>query len=120
MEHWVPLFDEFNFTTVMEHHSHFRKMTHRLINGSIAEQGGTRYIGDGSWGVTDFECPFQMSSERKRLMEHYSNFNATHLWLLTLKKDVNSSHSYSLNYTSINEDGKAVVSKVDQLSLPIL
>ncbi len=52
-------------------------------------------------------------------MEHFSNFNATHVWLLTLKKDGNTSKSYTLNHTAVNEDGVAVVSKVDSVSLPI-
>lgn len=53
-------------------------------------------------------------------MEHFSNFNATHVWLLTLKKDGgNISKSYTLNHTAVNEDGVTVVSKVDSVSLPI-
>ena len=50
IDNWVPLFDKWNFTTALEHHTHFRKMTYRLRN-STRDVAGTRYIGDGSWGV---------------------------------------------------------------------
>ena len=33
-KHWVPLFDRWNFTTVLEHHTHYRKMTYPLKNSS--------------------------------------------------------------------------------------
>ena len=50
MDNWIPLFDQYNFTAVMEHHTHYRKMSYKLKNKTVSEEG-TRYIGDGSWGV---------------------------------------------------------------------
>lgn len=52
---WLPLFDNYSFTTVLEHHTHYRKMSHILYNETISEEG-TRYIGDGSWGVPQDPC----------------------------------------------------------------
>jgi hypothetical protein len=51
-KHWTPLFDHYNFTSALEHHTHFQKMTYRIKANQI-NHGGVRYVGDGSWGVTD-------------------------------------------------------------------
>ena len=48
---WTPLFDEFSFIASMEHHTHYRKFTYKIRNNTISTIG-TRYIGDGSWGVS--------------------------------------------------------------------
>lgn len=52
LTHWTPLFDQFNFIASMEHHTHYRKFTYKIQNNTINNATGTRYIGDGSWGVT--------------------------------------------------------------------
>ena len=43
------------FITVLEHHTHHRKFSYRLKN-STKDELGTRYIGDGSWGVPNVTC----------------------------------------------------------------
>lgn len=54
--YWLPLFDNWNFTAVLEHHTHYRKMTYPLKNATRNDMDGTRYIGDGSWGVPNQTC----------------------------------------------------------------
>mmetsp|Transcript_22586 Transcript_22586/g.25114 ORF Transcript_22586/g.25114 Transcript_22586/m.25114 type:complete len:130 (+) Transcript_22586:956-1345(+) len=46
---WVPLFDKHQLTMSFENHVHGFKRTKPLKGGKV-EQGGTVYIGDGSWG----------------------------------------------------------------------
>lgn len=53
---WVPLFDKWNFTAVLEHHTHYRKISYPLKNTTRDDKYGTRYIGDGSWGVPNGTC----------------------------------------------------------------
>jgi hypothetical protein len=53
LQHWTPLFDEFGFVASMEHHTHYRKFTYKIKNNTLSTNSGTRYIGDGSWGVTE-------------------------------------------------------------------
>lgn len=46
---WIPLFDVAGVRVVFEHDDHAYKRTHPLRGGEPAE-GGTVYLGDGSWG----------------------------------------------------------------------
>jgi hypothetical protein len=57
LTYWTPLFDQFNFVASMEHHTHYRKFTYKIKNNTLSNEAGTRYIGDGSWGVTEETCP---------------------------------------------------------------
>jgi hypothetical protein len=52
LKHWTPLFDSFGFVASLEHHTHQRKITFKIKN-QTQDNSGTRYIGDGSWGVTE-------------------------------------------------------------------
>jgi hypothetical protein len=49
-EVWRPIFDRFGLTAGLEHHDHLYKRTKPLRRGRPAD-GGTVYIGGGSWGV---------------------------------------------------------------------
>jgi hypothetical protein len=49
-QYWVPLFEKHNVDLVLEHHDHTFKRTHPLRGGSVDEQTGIVYLGDGSWG----------------------------------------------------------------------
>jgi len=68
MRYWAPLFDELNFTASMEHHTHYRKMSYKLYGDSINNEKGTRYLGDGSWGVTEMTCSDANLSPKSNLL----------------------------------------------------
>jgi hypothetical protein len=55
MKYWTPLFDSGKFVAIFEHHSHHKKITHKIKNDKISEDG-VRYVGDGSWGVPEKVC----------------------------------------------------------------
>lgn len=59
LRNWTPLFDEGRFVAAFEHHTHYRKFTHKIKGGQVqpSDQEGTRYVGDGSWGVPEDPCP---------------------------------------------------------------
>lgn len=66
---WTPLFDGFGFIASMEHHTHYRKFTYPIRNREVNMTKGTRYIGDGSWGVTQDTCPIEKHTPHLNLME---------------------------------------------------
>jgi hypothetical protein len=47
--HWVPLFEKYSVSIVLEHHDHTFKRTRPLLNG-FCDKRGITYLGDGSWG----------------------------------------------------------------------
>jgi len=47
------IFDKYSFKACFENHAHAYKRTKRLINNTVATNGGTVYIGDGRMGITD-------------------------------------------------------------------
>eukprot|EP00997_Jenningsia_sp_PLL12_P006150 NODE_2696_length_880_cov_73.658243_g2223_i0.p1 GENE.NODE_2696_length_880_cov_73.658243_g2223_i0~~NODE_2696_length_880_cov_73.658243_g2223_i0.p1 ORF type:complete len:223 (-),score=51.44 NODE_2696_length_880_cov_73.658243_g2223_i0:39-707(-) len=47
---WVPIFEEFNVTLVLEHHDHYYKRTLPLRKGAQDKSRGVVYLGDGGWG----------------------------------------------------------------------
>src|SRR5690606_14044183 len=49
-QHWLPLFDRHELTVGFENHDHTYKRSHRLRNNQVVAEGGTLYLGDGSWG----------------------------------------------------------------------
>lgn len=53
-ENWCPLFDAAGVRFVFEHHDHTYKRT-KPIKGNRLDATGTRYLGDGAWGVTKRE-----------------------------------------------------------------
>jgi len=48
-KHWVPLFERYRVSVVLEHHDHTFKRSKPLIGGLMHEDG-ILYLGDGSWG----------------------------------------------------------------------
>lgn len=68
LKYWTPAFDGLAFVAVMEHHTHFRKITKKIKNDTVSAAEGTRYIGDGSWGVTEIYCPDAKLTPRPELM----------------------------------------------------
>lgn len=49
--HWVPLFEKFFLSEAFEHHDHAYKRTPPIYKGTINNEKGTVYLGDGAWGV---------------------------------------------------------------------
>jgi hypothetical protein len=47
---WEALFGQYGLTIAFENHDHAMKITKRLLNGQIVNQGGVLYLGDGDWG----------------------------------------------------------------------
>lgn len=70
---WVPLFDEHKLTMSFENHVHGFKRTKPLKDGKVAE-GGTIYIGDGSWGP----LVGHWGVNNRDLMENYGRIH--HVW----------------------------------------
>jgi len=68
-----------------------------------------RYIGDGSWGVSEEICSADRVSPKINLLKDFSNSKPNHVWLVTLKKTNVQDKPYSINYTSIGLDGKSQI-----------
>ena len=79
MKWWVPLFDKYNFTALLEHHTHYRKMSHRIKNNTLDDYG-TRYVGDGSWGVPNGSCSAARTPVYMDLIEKYAQHDPNHYW----------------------------------------
>ena len=117
LREWVPLFDNYSFTAVLEHHTHYRKMSYPLFNSTKSTEG-TRYIGDGSWGVPQGPCHESRYPPRLDLLEDYAFKDPNHFWEITFVRTQNATSPYSINYTAVAEGNVGVVSKID--NLPIL
>jgi hypothetical protein len=50
------LFDSGRFIAAFEHHTHHKKITHKIKDQKVGDEG-VRYVGDGSWGVPEDPCP---------------------------------------------------------------
>lgn len=51
LKYWAPAFDSGRFVAAFEHHTHFKKFTHKIKGDKVSKDDGVRYVGDGSWGV---------------------------------------------------------------------
>lgn len=93
-EHWLPLFDKYELTVGFEHHDHAYKRTHLLRNNEIVEEGGTLYLGDGSWG-----------RERRPITKGgrwylKQSAQVLHFWVVEVERE-------GLTYRAIDEFGRA-------------
>ena len=113
---WVPLFDDLNFVASFEHHTHFRKITHKLRNNTLNAQG-TRYLGDGSWGVTEITCDSSRVTPRPEIMENFVKSKPNHMWQMTLTK-LQGSTQYSIEYKAVGIKGEELY-KIKE-DLPII
>jgi hypothetical protein len=102
LKYWTPVFDELSFVAVMEHHTHCRKFTYPIKNDKVSTTGGTRYIGDGSWGVTEITCPEAKWTPRPELMQDWVKSNPNHMWQITMKRKDTTNRQYSINYRAVN------------------
>jgi hypothetical protein len=102
----VPLFDEMNFVASFEHHTHFRKVTHKLRNNTI-DPKGTRYLGDGSWGVTEFTCDSSRVTPKPEIMENFVKEKPNHMWQMTLRK-LQENTQYSIEYKAVGLKGEVL------------
>lgn len=85
----------------MEHHTHFRKITYKIKNDSVSTQG-TRYLGDGSWGVTEIFCTDSRLTPRPELMQNYARANPNHMWQIKMTRKDNPKKQYTINYKAVN------------------
>jgi hypothetical protein len=108
LKYWTPAFDELNFVAAMEHHTHFRKITYKLRNDIPNNETGTRYIGDGSWGVTEFFCPDSRLTPRLEVMQDYVRSSPNHMWQITLTRADTAAKKYSIHYKAIDLEEKVV------------
>jgi len=114
---WVPLFDKYNFTAVLEHHTHYRKISHRLRNSSLYEYG-TRYVGDGSWGVPNQTCSEERTPSYMNLIADSAQHDPNHFWQIIVNKTGNPEGPYQVNYTAVDINYK-VVSQYMDILLPL-
>lgn len=112
---WTPLFDYFGFIASMEHHTHNRKFTYPINNRQVNMTKGTRYIGDGSWGVTEDPCPSDRHTPHPDFMEKIAYESANHMWQITLKLTDPVKRTHSINYTAVGLSGAVVIQAVDNL-----
>ncbi|MDE3045362.1 MAG: fibronectin type III domain-containing protein [Verrucomicrobiota bacterium] len=97
-ENWCPLFDRYSILAAFEHHSHTFKRTYPL-KANQKNPSGTRYFGDGCWGV-----PARTPND---------------LWYL--EKRASENHLYLIEITPQNSSIKALNIKgltFDEIALP--
>ena len=72
-KYWTPYFDNFNFVANFEHHTHHKKFTKRIKNNTVCkdEELGTRYVGDGSWGVIEGSCDSDRITKQPEKFEFF-------------------------------------------------
>lgn len=73
---WLPLFDEYNLDLGLEHHDHVFKRSKRLKGNRVVQDGGTIYLGDGSFGRSP------RSVEKRYYIE--KALKAKHFWFLEI------------------------------------
>ena len=73
---WLPLFDQYNIDLGLEHHDHVFKRSKRLKNNRVVQDGGTIYLGDGSFGRSP------RSVEKRYYIE--KALKAKHFWFLEI------------------------------------
>ena len=56
-EHWVPHFERYGVSALLEHDHHNFKRTHRIRNHQRDDEHGLLYLGDGAWGVETRTVP---------------------------------------------------------------
>jgi hypothetical protein len=81
------MFDQYNYTACFEHHTHHKKFTKKIKGGQVSsDESGTRYVGDGSWGVVEGACPDNKISPAEKF-EFYDPADPNHVWLITLNRE---------------------------------
>ena len=110
------MFDKWSFTAVMEHHTHYRKMTYPLKNSTRSDEDGTRFIGDGSWGVPNGTCSSQNIPDNMELMESYAQKEPNHYWQIVVTKTEEPAKPYSISYNAVDLSKVIVSSKIDKLA----
>ena len=95
------MFDQLKFVAALEHHTHYMKMTHPLTN-STHHPKGTRYLGDGSWGVNQGPCSTKKVTPYAELLEHHLDRDPTHVWQVLVTKDNTPQQTAHITYTAID------------------
>lgn len=78
-----------------------------MKNGTVSKDGtGTRYVGDGSWGVVEGSCPAEKVTKNKDNFDFFDQHDPNHIWLVTYSKTNQANQTVvSLNYTAIDING---------------
>ncbi len=110
MKHWTPSFDSGKFVAAFEHHTHHRKFTKKIIGNQVSTNKtvGTRYIGDGSWGVPEDPCNPGHITPYPNNFQYYETEHPNHVWKVKLFKTTNISRSYSIEYKAIDLNNTVV------------
>mgnify|MGYP000913918403 FL=1 len=88
-----------------------------LLKNSTKDPEGTRYIGDGSWGVTNMTCNPQQIPAFIGLIEDFDKNDApNHFWQIVLTPTQDPIKPYSISYTAIDMAKNPVVQKTDNLN----
>jgi hypothetical protein len=76
LRHWIPLFDKYHVTAVLENSSRIFKRSKILKNGKV-DTRGTTYLGEGYWGTKNkYDC----KETNVDLHEKISFYH--HVWVL--------------------------------------
>lgn len=73
-EHWLSIFDKHGLDLAFENHDHVFKRSHPLRNNKVAE-GGTIYLGEGSWGV-------RQRTHVEHRWYHVKSSTKSHVWMV--------------------------------------
>ena len=94
---WSPIFDQYQVDVVFENDHHVYKRTHPITaDGTIDQEKGTLYLGDGAWGAGVRIVPKDWKEKRPWLAEAKS---VNHLIKVTLGGE-------EFHYESMSADGK--------------
>jgi hypothetical protein len=90
-QEWVPLFDQYNVTAVFENHVHVFKRTYPLTNGTVNNETGIIYFGDGNIGVMSSDCEYN-GNINGDIIANAQKVN--HIWVMTFDDIYANSTAY--------------------------
>lgn len=96
LQYWVPEFDRSRYLSAWEHHAHLLKRT-KPLRGSLPNENGTIYLGEGCWGVRCLGLPLENSTG---VFESFHN-RRNHFWLIQLQEK-------GVSYTAIDINNEVV------------
>jgi len=103
---WAPLFDEYRFMAIFEHHKHVLSRSVPLRNGQKSDEG-LYYLGQGAWGVIPrMGCgpPIFNSSG---VFQDYGDVN--NFWIMKI-----DSSSDTVSYTAYSPSGSVLIETFNQ------
>jgi hypothetical protein len=76
-EYWVPLFDEYNVTSVFYGHDHYYHRTKPIRNDEIVSANGTVYITAGAWDAPLYDIDPQTYTAHANRTYHFVLMSVT-------------------------------------------